>query len=314
MQNIVFSATIVAPVFIIIFLGFFLKQRGLIGESFSTITSKMVFNVAMPALLFQKLSSIPIDEIFNPLQILFVIVSLTIMFALSWAVSLFICKNGADQGAFIQGSFRGNFAILGLALIYNAFGTEALAYGALILAVIMPLYNVLSVIALTVPLHKERSISPWQTVVKIVTNPLILAAVVAIPFSLFHIAIHSIITTTIDYLAGMTLPLALIGIGSSLSFSSIRQDRTISLVATLLKTIIMPVVCTFVAILVGFRGQELGILYFLFAAPTAIASYIMAHALGSNGRLAGNIVIMSTMVSMITITIGIYILRSLNYF
>ncbi|MBN1464470.1 AEC family transporter, partial [candidate division KSB1 bacterium] len=235
MQNIIFSASVVAPVFIIIFIGIFLKQRGIIDESFNSVTSKMVFNVAMPALLFQELSDIPIDEIFNLRQIIFIVAALSFMFILSWSVALFICKNGADQGAFIQGSFRGNFAILGLALIYNAFGSGALANGALVLAVIMPLYNVLSIIALTVPQHREKSLRPGHTVLKIATNPLILAAIVAIPFSLFQMPIHPIITTTIDYLAGMTLPLALIGIGSSLSFASVRQDRALALAATLLK-------------------------------------------------------------------------------
>ncbi|MBN1560606.1 AEC family transporter [candidate division KSB1 bacterium] len=314
MQNIIFSATVVAPVFFIIFIGALLKQRGLIDESFNSVTSKMVFNVAMPALLFQELSDIPIDEIFNPRQILFIVAALCFMFVLSWIVSLSICKNGADQGAFIQGSFRGNFAILGLALVYNAFGPDALANGALVLAVIMPLYNVLSIIALTVPLHREKSLRPWHTVLKIVTNPLILSAAIAIPFSLFHLTIHSVITTTIDYLAGMTLPLALIGIGGSLNFASVRQDRALALAATLLKNIVMPAIGTIAAIILGFRGQELGILYFLFAAPTAIASYIMAHAMGSNGRLAGNIVLVSTMTSVLTITAGIYVLRSLGYF
>ena len=314
MQNLIFSATIVATVFIIIFLSFILKQQGIIGDSFGSITSKMVFNVAMPALLFQKLSTIPVHDIFNLYQILFVIAALCFMFVLSWLISMFVCKNGADQGAFIQGSFRGNFAILGLALINNAFGSDALAKGALVLAVIMPLYNVLSIIALTVPMHHEKSVSPWQTVLKIITNPLILAAAIALPFSIFQISIHSIITTTIDYLAGMTLPLALIGIGSSLSFASFSDDRTLSFVATSVKIILMPALCTGAAILLGFRGADLGILYFLFAAPAAIASYIMAHALGSNGKLAGNIVLVSTLASMFTISIGIFILKSLGYF
>ncbi|MBN1481287.1 AEC family transporter [candidate division KSB1 bacterium] len=314
MQNLIFSGTIVAPVFIIVFLGVLLRRHNIIDDSFSRITSRMVFNVAMPALLFQKLSAIPIEKIFNLYQILFVIGALCFMFAFAWIVSLFMCRNGADQGAFIQGSFRGNFAILGLALISNAFGAEALAKGALVLAVIMPLYNILSIIALTVPMHRERSTNPQKIALQIVTNPLILAAVLALPFSIFQIPIHSVVTQTIDYLADLTLPLALIGIGSSLSFSSVRQDRTLSIMATMIKIIIMPLLGTSVAVLLGFRGEDLGILYFLFAAPTAIASYIMAHALGSNGRLAGNIVLVSTITSMITISAGIYVLKSLGYF
>jgi len=314
MQNIIFSASVVAPVFIIIFLGVFLRRRGIIDSTFSSRTSKVVFNVAMPSLLFQKLSSIPIEELVNLHFILFIIGTLFFMFALSWLISIFITKNGADQGVFIQGAFRGNFAILGLALVYNAFGHDALALGALALAVIMPLYNVLSVIALTVPMHMERSENIGHTILKILTNPLILAAVIALPFSIFEIPIHSIITRTIDYLAGLTLPLALIGIGSSLSFNSIKKDRALSIAASIFKLLVMPMICTPAAILSGFRGQELGILFFLSAAPTAIASYIMAYALGSNGRLAGNIVLVSTLASMITISVGIIILKSLGYF
>ncbi len=314
MQNIIFSITIVAPVFMIIFLGVFLRRRGIIDSTFSSVTSKLVFNVAMPALLFQKLSTIPVEELVNFRLMLFVIAALSFMFALAWVISLFLCTNGADQGVFIQAAFRGNFAILGLALVYNAFGADALALGAFVLAIIMPLYNVLSVIALTVPLHLERSDSLWHTVFKILTNPLILAAVFALPFSILEIPLHSIVTQTIDYLADMTLPLALIGIGSSLSFTSIKKDRALAIAATAVKIIIMPMLCTTAAVLFGFRGEELGLLFFLFAAPTAIASYIMAHALGSNGRLAGNIVLVSTMASMVTISIGIIILKSLGYF
>ena len=314
MANIIFTASVVAPVFIIIFLGMFLKQRGVIDEKFNAVTSKVVFNVAMPALLFQKLSSIPLSEIFDLHQVVFVAVALCAVFALAWLISFFICKNGSDQGAFIQGAFRGNFAILGFALIYNAFGTAALGNAAIVLAVIMPLYNVLSIVALIVPLHKESAVSIGGTVKSIATNPLILAAVIGLPFSALQAPLHPIVVRTIDYLAGMTLPLALLGIGSSLSLKSVRGDRNLTAAAALFKLVLMPLLCTLTAIWLGFRGEQLGVLFFLFAAPTAIASYIMAEALGSNGRLAANIVLVSTLLSVLTISIGIFILRSLHYF
>ena len=314
MANIIFTASVVAPVFFIIFLGLFLKQRGLVDEKFNAVTSKVVFNVAMPALLFQKLSSIPIAEIFNIRQVIFVAAALCVTFVLAWLYSLFFCKNGRDQGAFIQGAFRGNFAILGFALVYNAFGADALGNAAIVLAVIMPMYNVLSVICLTVPMHRESDVGILHTVISIARNPLILAAVAAIPFSIFQIPLHHIVTTTIDYLAGMTLPLALIGIGSSLSLKSVHGDIKLTILASIFKLVFMPLVCTTVAIWLGFRGQQLGVMYFLFAAPAAIASYIMAAAMGSNGRLAGNIVLVSTLFSLVTISAGIFILRSLNYF
>jgi malonate transporter and related proteins len=314
MENIIFTARVVAPVFIIIFLGLILKQRGLIDERFNAVTSKVVFNVAMPALLLQKLSSIPITEIFNFKQVIFVIAAICITFSLAWLFSFFFTKDGRDQGAFIQGAFRGNFAILGFALIRNAFGAGALGNAAIVLAVIMPIYNVLSIICLTAPLQQASSASVWKTLVSILTNPLIIAAAIALPFSIFQIPLHPIITTTTDYLAGMTLPLALIGIGSSLSLKSMHGDRKLTIWASIYKLLVLPLLCTATAIWFGFRGQELGILFFLFASPAAIASYIMAEALGSNGRLAANIVLVSTLLSLFTISVGIFILRTLHYF
>lgn len=314
MSNLIFTLNIVAPVFLIIFIGFFLKRIKIIDETFNSITSKVVFNVAMPALLFQKLSSIPVSEVFDLFYLIYVVAALCFMFVFAWIVSTFFTHDGRNKGAFIQGAFRGNFAIIGFALIFNAYSEDALAPAAIVLAVIMPLYNILSIIALTVPVHKEQSIHPFVTLIKIITNPLILAAFFALPFSILNIPIHSIFTRTVDYLAALTLPLALIGIGSSLGLKSARERILLAFGATSIKIVIMPIFCTFFAILLGFRGQELGILFFLFAAPTAIASYIMAEALGSNSKLAANIVMISTFASLVTISVGIFILRSLHLF
>lgn len=314
MSNLLFTANIVAPVFIIIFLGTFLKKRGIVSENFNSFTSKVVFNVAMPAMLFKELSNFPIGEIFNLLQVIFVIAAVFAMFLLAWLVSAFLCRDGRDQGAFIQGAFRGNFAILGFAFVRNAFGEQALGRAAIVLAVIMPIYNILSIIALTAPLRKEKALSVWMLIKIIAANPLILALAAALPFSIFRIPVHSIISQSINYLAALTLPLALIGIGSSLSFKSIRENQKLSIAAASIKIIVMPVLCTTAAVLLGFRGEELGILYFMFAAPTAIASYIMAAAMGSNAKLAGDIVLVSTIASIFTISVGIYLLKALGYF
>jgi malonate transporter and related proteins len=313
-SNLLFTANIVAPVFIIVFLGTLLRQRGVVSEHFNSLTSKVVFNVALPAMLFRELSNFSIREIFNPVQIIFVLAAVFFMFLLAWVSSSFLCQDGKDQGAFIQGAFRGNFAILGFAFVRNAFGEQALGRAAIVLAIIMPLYNVLSIIALTVPLRREKALGVGMLVKSIAANPLILALVVALPFSLFHIPVHSIISQSIEYLAGLTLPLALIGIGSSLSFKSIHENRKLSIAASLIKIIIMPALCTTAAVFLGFRGEELGVLYFMFAAPTAIASYIMASVMGSNGKLAGDIVLVSTIASIFTISFGIYLLKTLGYF
>jgi len=313
-SNLIFAGNVVAPVFIIIFLGIILRRRGIVNDQFNTLTSKVVFNVALPAMIFKELSSFPLNEILHPSQVLLVVISLLVMFLFSWIVSAWLCHDGRDRGAFIQGSFRGNFAILGFALVRNAYGEEALGGAAIVLAIIMPIYNILSVIALTVPLQQEKQIEFVRILKTVATNPLILALLCALPFSLFDIPLHPIFSQSIQYLAALTLPLALISLGSSLSFHSIRQDRKLTIAATIIKLVIMPCVGVAAAVLAGFRGQELGILFFMFAAPTAIASYIMAEVMGSNGRLAGNIVLVSTIASLFTLSLGIFLLRLFNYF
>ncbi|MBN2413328.1 AEC family transporter [candidate division KSB1 bacterium] len=314
MANFILTANIVAPVFLIVLIGFFLKKKSVIDENFNRTASKIVFNITLPALGFQKIASTNYKEVFNLQLILFVTIALLGMFIFSWIVSYFFCHNGKDQGAFIQGSFRSNFAIIGFALISNAFGLDALANAAIILAFIVPLYNVLSVVALTVPMHKETGTNLKKIIKDIITNPLILSAVIALPFSFFRVGFHPVIEKTLNYLAVLTLPLALLSIGGSLSFHSVKKNFLLSTMAAMIKIVLMPLLLMTISIKMGYRGLDLGILFFLFGCPTAVASYIMAEAMGSNGKLAGNIILMTTLGSVFTLSAGIFILKSLSLF
>jgi malonate transporter and related proteins len=314
MQNLIFSLNVVAPVFLIIVLGIILKLKNQINENFISVASKIVFNVSMPALVFVELSTADFSASFNVKLLAFINIGTFVFFILVWLLALILSKNGRDQGSFIQGSVRSNFVIVGFAIIFNMFGNSGLSKAAIMMAFIMPLYNVLAIIALTVPLHKEKQFSFKKTIWDICTNPLLLAAVFAIPFSMYKIVLPHVLSKSIEYLAAMTLPLALIGIGGSLNFESIKKDSQLAIVATLIKIIIIPLVLTAVAIKFGFRGESLGTMFILFATPTAIASFIMAKAMDCNAELAGNIILLSTLGSVITISTGIFVLKTMGYF
>jgi len=311
MQNLLFTFNVVAPVFLVIFLGYFLKIREVINRNFVMISSKIVFNVTVPALVFVKLATTDFRTTFDLKQIAFVYLGILLFFGLSWLVSPAMSKDGRDRASFIQGSVRSNFAIVGFALISNTFGNHALGKAAILLAFVMPLYNMLAVIALTVPVKKEKHISYRKTVMDIITNPLILATAVAVPFSYFKIPTPRFMMKTIDMLAQLTLPLALLGIGGSLNFDSIKKDSRIALVATLIKIILIPASLTFMAIRLGYTGEDLGVMFMLFATPTAIVSFIMADAMGCNSELAGNIIVMTTLGSIVTLSLGIFIMKYL---
>jgi len=314
MNNLIFSLNTVAPVFIIVFIGIILKRFRQIDDQFVNCSSHIVFNISLPCLIFVELSKADLISTFDVKQILFVYLGIGLFFVLAWMVANFLTKTGKDQASFIQCSFRSNYAIVGLALLTNMFGPSVLGKAAILLAFVMPLYNVLAVIALTVILNRQKRINWIKTIMEIFKNPLIIAAIIAIIFSTFKIQITDVVVRTIDYLAALSLPLALLGIGASFNFSSIRKDLRLALVATGIKNILIPLVLTYSAYLLGYTGEDLGALFILFATPTAIVSFIMSHTMGANSVLAGNIVVISTLSSVVTISLGIYILKAIGLF
>jgi malonate transporter and related proteins len=309
MQNFLIVLSLVVPVFLIVALGYILKKFGMINENFVKLSSRIVFSVTLPALIFSEISAIDISQDVNMWVVVFIYAGTLLSFILSWLAAILFIKEPTNQTVFIQGSFRGNFAIVGLALIANVYGQSILGKASLVLAFTIPLYNVLSVIALTVPLHREKKVSYSTTFIEILKNPLILAVIAALPFSIFRIPIHHTIGITIDYLAAVSLPLALLGIGGFMDFADLKQGSVTAAYSTLIKLVLIPSGAVYAAYLFDFRGSEMGIIFILFACPTAIASFIMAEAMGSNSRLAANILLMTTLVSVITITVGLFILK-----
>ncbi len=309
MQDLVFILNTVLPVFIIVALGFVLRKTGLINDNFVSLSSKIVFNVSLPVLIFIEIAKIDLDTILDFKLILFVYAGTIISYLLIWLVSGFVTKNGYDRSVIIQGSFRGNFAIVGLALITNVFGFDKLGKASIVLAFTVPLYNILSVIALTIPVRKEKNLDMKSIIWEIIRNPLVLGVIFALPFSYFKVPLNDMLEKSANYVAVLALPLALLGIGGFLRFEDIKEGIKLSAFSTVLKLILVPLAATFFAVQYGFKNDDLGIIFILFACPTAIASFIMADAMGVNSKLAGNILLVTTILSVFTIAIGLFILK-----
>lgn len=312
LENIIFTTNIVLPVFLIILLGYFIKRVGVIKENFVDVISKFVFNVSLPAFIFMKISVLDLTAVLDMGQIIFIYVGTLLVYFIVWGLSSLFIKDGRDLSVFVQGAYRSNYAIVGLAIISNLFGDEGLGKASLILAFLLPVYNVLAVIILTVPMRKIRKLNLKGTVQEIILNPLIIAVIVALPFSYFKIELPSMLFTTGNFLADVALPLALIGIGGSLNIENIKRASTLAFNSSILKLIVVPAVLTYFAYLFGYRAMDLGIMFILFACPTAIVSFIMAQAMGCNGKLAGNIVLISTLGSVVTISFGIVLFKQLG--
>lgn len=301
------TLNITAPVFAMLFLGVVLKRLALINDSFIHTASALVFNVSMPALLFLGIIHADLHSAWQPRLLGYFTVTTLVCFAGAWGWALWRCPR-EDRGIYTQGAFRGNNAIIGLALAAMLYGSYGISLGAILAGLVILLYNTLSTVVLAVYSPNIKS-DPWSICKSVVKNPLIIAVLTAIPFAVFQIGLPGWLQTSGEYLAQLTLPLALICIGGTLSLASLRTSGRLALSASLLKMITLPLLATLGAWLFGFRGPELGILFLYFASPTAAASFVMARAANGNHDLAAAIIVMTTLMAAITTNIGIFVLQ-----
>lgn len=317
MENLMYSLESVVPLFALMLVGYLLRRRHIINDNFISVGTKIGFQVALPVLLFQQISAADLNAVFNPNLILFALAAIAVTITLLCLLIPRFIKDNATRGAMIQGIYRGNFAILGVPLAINMFGEVGAAPTSLLLPFTIPIYNALAVIILTVfdPRNagKGRTAFPIKAILRgIVTNPLIIGIVLALPFSLLHVTFPAVIDKSLDQIASLTTPLALICLGGQFTFKAAKEKLPLSLTATFIKQIVIPVIVLTAAILFGFRGGELGAVFILFMAPSAVSGYIMAKNMHSDDELAAQILIMTTLFSSLTLFFGIFLLRSLG--
>lgn len=312
LQDLLFIVNVVLPVFLLVFIGIGLKLIRIVNEEFVKITSNFVYKVSLPALVFLELFDVDLERTINIDMMLVIVIGTIAVYYIAKIIAKKLSLKPEDEGVYIQGAFRSNYAIVGLAIILRMFGLEAVAKASFLLLFALPIYNLYGIIALTLPHNQNAKVDYKYIAKEILLNPLILSVIAAIPFSAFKIGIPDSLETTGGYLADIALPLALISIGGSMNLQSIKKASGLAFGSASIKNIVAPVVATFAAYFLGIRGEDIGIIFIVFACPTAIVSFIMAAGLKGNVKLAGNIVVISTLASLLTMTLGLFILRFLQ--
>jgi len=305
-----FSLAITAPIFSMIGFGILFKRIGWISDEFAKVGSDLVFKVTLPCLLFVKL--VETDFLHNlPFKLIFYAVFATVVvFLVLDRIFALRLRDRLDRGVFVQGSFRGNMGIIGLAFCISAFGDKVVAAASIYLAVLTTLFNVLSVITLTRHQNRSSNKGTYANIfLSIGKNPLILAIVAGVLVSLSGLRVPDFFLTTGGYFARMTLPLALLCAGASIRLQEFHGSKALYWAAAA-KLIFVPLLITLGGVMIGLRGEQLGVLYLMCAAPTAAASYPMAQAMGGNHHLAAAIIAATSLGSLVFTTLGIFLLRS----
>ena len=314
LDNFIYSVNVILPVFIIVILGFVLGRTKFIGEGFIEPAEKIVFKVALPVMLFLEVAGAEKLSGGDLKLIVFCICSVTAAFLLvSLGALLFVKKE--FRGAFVQGSSRSNFAALGIPLAISMFGDAGAVAIALVMPFVIIMFNAYSVIILSVFAADENKVTVKETVkrllLNIVTNPLIIAVVLALPVLYFEIDLPTFADRSLDYISAMTTPLSLICLGANFKLSAVKGRMGAALCATTLKLVVLPLLAVSVAALLGFRNEALGTIFILFGAPSAVSSYIMARNMKNDSDLAAQILLFTTMLCVFTVFGGVFLLKTL---
>ncbi len=302
---------IVLPVFVVIGLGYAIRRRGLVDGNFFQQVNKLVFNICLPLLLIYKIAGADFSTNFNFRLVLAASAGVACCFSISYLYGKWCRFPPPILGSFCQGSFRGNLAYIGLAIVFNAYGDSGLARAGILIGFLVPVLNFFAVIALLLP-QKQRTSYP-DIVKQIIINPLILASLFGILWSFFRIPMPTILDRSLNIATGMTLPLALLSIGGSFSLEKLKGDVWKAALSTTMKLLLLPLITAALMLALKISGLDFAIGILMAAAPTAISTYIMACHMGADGELAGSVVMMSTALSAVSYTLILLCLKMYGF-
>ena len=309
MSNLIYSINATLPIFLLIILGKVLKTTKIINDEFTKTADRYVFRIALPALLFSDLTENNVGSAFDGKYVLFCFSVTIFSIAVLWGLTEKFMKNEEQKGAFIQGSYRSSAAILGLAFINNLYDSVGMA--PLMIIGCVPLYNIFAVIILTLKGDNGgKKPNMKETFINVMKNPILLSILIALPFALLNLHFPSFVNKAIGSVANTATPLALISIGASFEGKKALKKMKPTLLASFIKLILLASLFLPLAVFFGYRNQELMALLVMLGSPTTVSSYIMAKNTGNDGILTSSIIVLTTLLSSLTLTLWIFVLKS----
>ena len=314
MDSFVFALDTTMPVFLVILLGWFLRRVGVLNEAFCKPADQYVFKCALPVSLFLSIAKMDVYSDFDPMFCLFCFTVTAIVFLGVWALTSRLMKDKALVGEFSQAAVRSSAAILGVALNTNIYGNAMMVLSA------VPFFNVYAVLILQFSPHTDengRLIPPERNgaaavrhaLVNVVKNPIILGILLGVPFSLLRVKLPGILASTLSTIGGTATPVALLAVGASFSGSEAAKCMKPALAATAIKLFILPAIFLPIAALFGFTGSAMIAILILVGSPTTVSCYVMAKNMGHRGVLTSNVVMLATVLSSVSLTLWIFLLR-----
>ena len=293
-------ATII-PIFIIVMLGWWVHRRGFLPAEFLGPANRLVFYVAIPAMIFQSIARSTLRQWFNPLVIVMSLLAAAIVYAAAWSICKLGRIPGAKAGTFVQSAGHGNLGYIGLAVAFYFLGDAGLVHASVVAGFLMILQNLLSTVAL-LACGPQPSLGASRRMIagKVLANPVILAVLAGMCFSAFSIPVPLIAARSLTILSGLALPTALLVIGASLSLARMKADGVMVAGAAFLKLLLLPGLGWLLYRSAGLAAADFLPGLILLASPTATISFVMAKEMHGDGDLAIATISASTLASALT--------------
>lgn len=316
MDNLIFSLNSTMPLFLVMLLGYLLHRKGFLEDSFVASANKFVFKIALPVQLFRDLATTDIYANFDGKYVLFCFVSTLVSILVIWLLAKLFLRDKHIVGEFVQACYRSSAAILGAAFIQNIYGTSGMS-GLMILGSV-PLYNVFAVLILTLEspsadAHAGISDKLKVSIKGIFTNPILIGIALGFVYSLLRLPMPTIASKTLSSVASLTSPLALLAIGAGFQGKKALGYLKPTVVATLVKLMVLPAVFLPAAVWLGFRDEKLVALLVMLGSVSTPTGYIMAKQMGHEGVLSGSVCATTTFFSSLTLTFWIFLFHSIGY-
>lgn len=312
MENLIFSLNVVLPLFFAVVVGYLLKKLGYFSEDFLNRGDKLAFKILIPFQLFKSIYTADFSASYDSRLLIFSIAALILTGVVSTLFAIGYAKDGAVRGALAQSMFRGNIILVGASLISSMYGDEGMAALSIVAAFLVPLLNIMCVILLSVFDPAEKSLDVKGILINIIKNPLVIAALLGLFVNFTGINFPVFLDKTVDNIAGIATTFALILLGGSFAFSDMKgrvKDIVVSVVG---KLIFFPVICMAAAYFLGMRGISYSVVMCVFSAPTTVSGYTMAKMMNSDAELSALSVVFTTLFSVFTLFIFVYISKALG--
>jgi predicted permease len=327
MNSFLFAISAVAPIMIMVAIGYLLKKIKLANADIAKALNRLVFRVFLPCMLFLNVYKMDSIGEIDLGYVAYALIVLLVIFALGIPCVMLVTKQGARRGVLLQAVFRSNYALIGIPLAQSLFGEQGLAIATLLSAVAIPMFNILAVISLSV-FGDEQRVNVKKILLGIIKNPLILsvlAGVGALGIRLlfvragisFRLADIKPVYTVLGYLSNLATPLALLVLGIQFEFSAVKEMKKEIMFGTLARTVIAPTLAIGVAYVMfreQFDGAHFAAFVAMFATPVAVSSVPMAQEMKGDAALAGQLVVWTTLASALSVFIASWLLKLAGVF